>query len=133
MLTVCRRPKGGGGPAHVDARGQGRGLKNVIFCGCHKWMAPIQNRKLNSNSLLLYVTPLANTEQTVKFSKPALNVQRPLAPIQALCWSYITASNLHSIFAVLFAYGHNLKPLLRLCVLACETSLKFRNFTVRYP
>src|SRR6218665_1468689 len=32
--------KGGGGcPAHVDACGQGEGVKNVIFCGRHKWMA----------------------------------------------------------------------------------------------
>ena len=29
-----------GGPAHVDACGQGEGVKNVIFCGRHKWMAP---------------------------------------------------------------------------------------------
>jgi len=33
--------KGEEGPAHVDACGQGEGVKNLIFCGCHKWMAPI--------------------------------------------------------------------------------------------
>src|SRR6218665_2519671 len=33
--------KGEGGLAHVDACGQGGGgVKNVIFCGRHKWMAP---------------------------------------------------------------------------------------------
>ena len=31
---------GEGGPAHVDACGQGEGVKNGIFCGRHKWMAP---------------------------------------------------------------------------------------------
>jgi len=31
MSTVCGRPQGGGGPAHVDACGQGEGVKNVIF------------------------------------------------------------------------------------------------------
>ena len=31
MSTVCGRPQRGGGPAHVDACGQGvRGVKNVI-------------------------------------------------------------------------------------------------------
>jgi len=40
MSTVCGRPQGGRwGPAHVDACGQGE-VKNVIFCGHHKWMAP---------------------------------------------------------------------------------------------
>ena len=42
MSTVCGRPQGGeGDPAHVD-----RGVKNVIFCGRHKWMAPY-NRGLS--------------------------------------------------------------------------------------
>ena len=31
MPTVCGRPQGGGGPAHVDACGQGEGVKNLIF------------------------------------------------------------------------------------------------------
>src|SRR6218665_3884949 len=36
MSTECGRPQGGlGGPAHVDG-----GVKNVIFCERHKWMAP---------------------------------------------------------------------------------------------
>ena len=33
--------KGEVGLAHVDACGQGRGVKNRIFCGRHKWMTPI--------------------------------------------------------------------------------------------
>jgi len=40
MSTVCGRPQGGGGVrpmwTHVD---RGRGVKSVIFCGRHKWMA----------------------------------------------------------------------------------------------
>ena len=41
MLISCGRPQGGEvGPAHVDACGQGRGVKNVVFCGRHKWMTP---------------------------------------------------------------------------------------------
>src|SRR6218665_3922378 len=41
MSTVCGRPQGGGGPAHVDACGQGGGgSKTLFFCGRHKWMAP---------------------------------------------------------------------------------------------
>src|SRR6218665_4020588 len=37
MSTACGRPQGGrGGLAHVD---RGRGVKNPIFCGRHKWMA----------------------------------------------------------------------------------------------
>jgi len=37
MSTACGRPQGGRwGLAHVD---RGRGFKNPIFCGRHKWMA----------------------------------------------------------------------------------------------
>jgi len=43
MCISCGRPQGGGGPAHVD-----RGIKNLIFCGCHKWMAPYQKHKMCS-------------------------------------------------------------------------------------
>src|SRR6218665_107869 len=32
--------KGEGGPAHVDACGQGEGGQNPDFCGRHKWIAP---------------------------------------------------------------------------------------------
>ena len=31
---------GEGGPAHVDACGQGEGGQKRDFCGRHKWMAP---------------------------------------------------------------------------------------------
>src|SRR6218665_1242591 len=42
MSTVCGHPHGEGGDVrpmwtHVD---RGRGVKNGIFCGRHKWMAP---------------------------------------------------------------------------------------------
>src|SRR6218665_175914 len=41
--SVCGRvwtsTRGKGGPAHVDACGQG-GSKTLFFCGRHKWMAP---------------------------------------------------------------------------------------------
>jgi len=44
MCISCRPHvvvhKGELGPAHVDACGQGEGVKNLIFCGCHNWMAP---------------------------------------------------------------------------------------------
>src|SRR6218665_1866144 len=40
----------GRGPAHVDACGQGRGIKNLIFCGRHKWMAPCLLLQRCSNS-----------------------------------------------------------------------------------
>jgi len=52
-MTSTRRGEGvrlrwtgwrGGGPAPCGRPhrkcGQGEGVKNVIFCGCHKWMAP---------------------------------------------------------------------------------------------
>jgi len=39
MSTACGRLQGGGGPAHVNACGQGREVENRIFCGRHKWMA----------------------------------------------------------------------------------------------
>src|SRR6218665_3524678 len=45
--------KVGGGPGHVDACGQGEGVKNVIFCGRHKWMAPNLARVVCSKSLLI--------------------------------------------------------------------------------
>ena len=35
MSTACGGLQGGGGPAPVD-----RGVKNLIFGGRHKWMAP---------------------------------------------------------------------------------------------
>ena len=43
MCISCRPHvdvhKGGEGPAHVDACGQGVGeVKNLIFCGHHKWV-----------------------------------------------------------------------------------------------
>src|SRR6218665_1906508 len=41
MSTVCGRPQGKRGVrpmwTHVE---RGRGVKNVVFCGRHKWMAP---------------------------------------------------------------------------------------------
>jgi len=37
MSAACGRPQGGS-PAHVD-RGE-EGVKNLIFCGHHKWIAP---------------------------------------------------------------------------------------------
>jgi len=37
MSTACERPQVGRGPALVDRR---EGVKNLIFCGHHKWMAP---------------------------------------------------------------------------------------------
>jgi len=40
MSPACGRPQGGGGPAHVDACGQGEGGQTLIFCGRHKWMTP---------------------------------------------------------------------------------------------
>jgi len=45
MCISCRPHvdvhKGGEGPAHVDACGQGVGeVKNLIFCGHHKWVDP---------------------------------------------------------------------------------------------
>ena len=52
MSTVCGRPQGGGGPAHVDACGQGEGgQKRDFFCGRHKWMAPkyISPQELNKD------------------------------------------------------------------------------------
>jgi len=44
VVCISCRPrvdvhKGGGGPAHVDACGQGES-KTGFFCGRHKWMAP---------------------------------------------------------------------------------------------
>jgi len=40
-VHVWTSTRGEGGPAHVDACGQGGGeVKNVIFCGRHKWMVP---------------------------------------------------------------------------------------------
>src|SRR6218665_120452 len=50
MSTVCGRPQGGRGPAHVDACGQG-GVKNVIFCGRHKWMAPYKYTGMHNAAL----------------------------------------------------------------------------------
>ena len=45
VSTVCGRLQGeGGGPAHVDAYGQGEGgQKRDFFCGRHKWMVPLTN------------------------------------------------------------------------------------------
>src|SRR6218665_1823520 len=46
MSTACGRPHWGGGVrpmwTHLD---RGRGVKNGIFCGRHKWMAPNRIRK----------------------------------------------------------------------------------------
>src|SRR6218665_1621599 len=42
VCISCRRhPQVGGRPAHVDACGQGEGVKTLIFCGRHKWMTPM--------------------------------------------------------------------------------------------
>jgi len=38
---------GVGGLAHVDACGQGEGVKNPTFCGYHKWMAPYNCNRWN--------------------------------------------------------------------------------------
>jgi len=52
MSTACGRPQGGGGPAHVDICGHGEGgVKNLIFCGCHKWMANNLQRRANGRSM----------------------------------------------------------------------------------
>ena len=51
----------------------------------------------------------------------------------SLCRSYIAASNTHSIFAVLSSYGQQFETAAPLMpVLVCETSLKFRHFTVNF-
>jgi len=39
MSTARGRPQEGRGPAHVDACGQGRGVKNVIFL----WMSEMDD------------------------------------------------------------------------------------------
>src|SRR6218665_294299 len=42
MSTVCGRPQGGGESGTRGRMWTGeRGVKNVIFCGRHKWMAPM--------------------------------------------------------------------------------------------
>src|SRR6218665_3498977 len=38
MSTACGRRQGGG---VSGSSGQGEGVKNLFFCGRHKWMAPI--------------------------------------------------------------------------------------------
>ena len=38
ISTASRRPQEGGGSGPC-----GRGVKNLIFCGRHKWMAPDEN------------------------------------------------------------------------------------------
>src|SRR6218665_2326424 len=48
MSTVCVRPQGEGGSGPCGRMWTGgRGLKNVIFCGSHKWMAPTCNHSVD--------------------------------------------------------------------------------------
>jgi len=45
MSTVCGRPQGGeGGSGPCGRMWTGGGVKNGIFCGRHKWMAPCQHK-----------------------------------------------------------------------------------------
>src|SRR6218665_751502 len=59
MSTVCGRPQGGRGIrpmwTHVDRE---RGVKNVIFCGRHKCMAPYHYQT--------YRIPLTNEDRTLQ-------------------------------------------------------------------
>jgi len=51
MSTTCGHLQGGeGDPAHVDACRQGRGVKNLILCGHHKWMTPYNENSDEDNS-----------------------------------------------------------------------------------
>ena len=52
MLTACGRPQGGGS----GSCGQVMGVKNTIFCGRHKWMAPVAKVHLRSAKLILLIS-----------------------------------------------------------------------------
>src|SRR6218665_574732 len=65
MSTVCGRPQGGGGSAHVDACGQGGQKRD--FCGRHKWMAP--KGEYTPASLAAFdITTLSSSALPVTFS-----------------------------------------------------------------
>ena len=53
MSTMCDPPQGWGrGLAHLD-RG---GVKDLIFCGRHKWMAPKQNEAIQGKRHMAELT-----------------------------------------------------------------------------
>src|SRR6218665_3128335 len=68
MSTVCIRPQGGRGSGPCGRMWTGgRGVKNVIFCGRHKWMAP--KGEYTPASLAAFdITTLSSSALSVTFS-----------------------------------------------------------------
>src|SRR6218665_2378472 len=65
-VHVWTSTRGEGGPAHVDACGQGGGeVKNVIFCGRHKWMVP--NGSAGFLSMMIPCIPYFYTTATARY------------------------------------------------------------------
>src|SRR6218665_1857532 len=78
MSTVCGRPQGESGPC-----GQGRGVKNVIFCGRHKWMALVAD-SLTAWSSNLHLVPKLTLLEFLTHSIVTLGMFSLLLGIQFL-------------------------------------------------
>ena len=75
MSTMCGRPQGGRGSGprgHMWT--EGGGVKNVIFLGRHKWMAPnltthFKADNTSRNNTFLEITPNENMMQVHPFRR----------------------------------------------------------------